>query len=85
MRELTVVVEGVVVKEDVNDKWVWKLDLSGFLSAKSAYRSLVVSHQNLSDGFLCRVWNKFIPLKIIEAFCKVQWIHVKVVHRVLSL
>lgn len=64
VRELIELVEGVVLKEGVGDKWVWRLDPSGAYSVKSAYKSLVVSHQNIGDGFLCRVCNKVVPPKI---------------------
>lgn len=58
MRELSEVVEGV------DDKWVWSLDTSGVYSVKSTCKFLVMNYQNTGDGFLCRVWNNLVPLKM---------------------
>lgn len=63
-KDLLAKLEGVTLRQGVQDKWIWKHDKKGCYTVKSAYnllRSQQDTHFNSRYKFL---WNGKVPLKV---------------------
>lgn len=56
--------EGVHLKENESEKWVWNLESFGIYSVKPAYKCIMSDGKNRTEEVFLKIWHKFIPLKV---------------------
>lgn len=56
--------EGVHLKENESEKWVWNLESFGIYSVKPTYKCIMSDGKNRTEEVFLKIWHKFIPLKV---------------------